>query len=90
MVAMASENLLQGDGTIDFMVRDAPDFEGDSGWVIFSTSNIGVDDLQPVSLNDLMDYYPALATVVMTPAPCEFEWVEGLQQFRPLKMSKIL
>lgn len=83
--AVVSRQISEEGGAVGFLYREAPVFDGDSGWRFFSGGEsdeyvADADHFETLPLNDVLASHPELA-VLMGETEGAWEWDDDAQAF---------
>ena len=89
---MATDKITVDGEPVDFMYRDSPDFENDSGWRFFSgTENQAyvdnADNWAIYDVNTIANYDNAIIAYLDLPTGTTLERIKGTMNFREVKQQ---
>jgi hypothetical protein len=75
---------------IGYMYREITERDGDTGWRFFSGDESqdyinNLNNSNVFSIIKLANYEPCILAYLDTPAPCEFERIPGIREFKRIK-----
>ena len=87
---MATDKITVDGEQIDFMYRDNPDFEDDSGWRFLSGTEDqqyadNADNWSIYDVNTIANYDNAIINYLDSPIGTELERIKGTSNFRNVK-----
>jgi hypothetical protein len=87
---MATDKITVDGELVDFMYRDSPDFENDSGWRFLSGTESqdyadNADNWSIYDLNTIANYHSAIISHLDLPTGTELERIKGTSNFRQVK-----
>lgn len=87
---MATDKITVDGELVDFMYRENPDFENDSGWRFLSGTESqeyadDVDNWATYDVNTIANYDNAIVTYLDLPIGTELERIKGTLNFRRVK-----